>query len=155
MKKVIVMAIAALAIFSGCNKDNDTKTPVVSNAVYSGQLKVTFQGSVYTTENVVIETTPNTTANKNAMDIKMDKVKFVPQMPVSVDITIPAIEYTTSDDGTITFSGDNIIPTAMGGAYPAYTVTDLTGTIKDGKINMSLKFGSFPTSYSGEEQKAD
>ena len=69
-------------------------------------------------------------------------------MPVTIDVTIPAGPVTVSTTG-ISFSGTDIIPTAMGGPVERYKVTNLTGSIVDGSINFSLNFGSYPTRYAG------
>lgn len=66
----------------------------------------------------------------------------------TMDVTIPAIPVTVSSTG-ISFSGTDIIPTAMGGPYEKYKVTNLSGSIVNGTINLSLNFGSYPTRYTG------
>ena len=40
----------------------------------------------------------------------------------------------------------------MGGEYERYTVTNLTGTLKDDELAFSLNFGSTPTSFKGTKQ---
>jgi hypothetical protein len=42
-----------------------------------------------------------------------------------------------------------VVPKALGGDYPRYTVTNLTGKIVGNELTFSLNFGSYPTSYRG------
>ena len=52
---------------------------------------------------------------------------------------------------TVTFSGTDIIPLM----YPArvevdsYPVTGLSGTMDGEKLSLSLRFGDYPTTYTG------
>ena len=54
------------------------------------------------------------------------------------------------ENGEITsFTGTDIIPYAMGGPFEAYIVTNLSGTIQDGTMSLSMTCGSNPITYSG------
>ena len=77
------------------------------------------------------------------------QIKFVPQMPVTIDVTIPNINVTSTPE-QINLECARVIPLAMGGEYPRYTVTDLKGSIVGKEISFSLNFGSVPTSYKGK-----
>ena len=77
------------------------------------------------------------------------KVKFVPQMPVSLDVTVPDVKYSRAADGSLLLSSDGIVPITMMQPYPKYTVTGLSGKMSDKTLSISLNFGEFPTSYSG------
>lgn len=46
-------------------------------------------------------------------------------------------------------SGDGIVPLAMNRTFEMYSVKGLSGTVKDGKMTLSLSFGSFPVTYKG------
>jgi len=46
-------------------------------------------------------------------------------------------------------SGDNIIPLAMGGEFPAYTITELTGEITPQTISCEMMCGTYPLTFSG------
>ena len=93
--------------------------------------------------------------DKTSVDIKLQKVKFVPVMPVRIDVTIMDIPVTAAGEGTWTFEGDGITPWAMGGPYETYRVDDLHGTITENSIEFSLGFyntkkqENYPTIYSG------
>lgn len=68
-------------------------------------------------------------------------------MPVTIDVTIPAVPVDRRENA-IFFSGENIVPMALGGEVPRYLVTALSGTIEKDSISFSLNFGDFPTRYS-------
>jgi hypothetical protein len=69
-------------------------------------------------------------------------------MPVKLDMTIQNVAYTSTSE-KISITGNNIIPIAMGGEFPAYKITNLTGEINNGTITMSMMCGSYPLTYSG------
>ena len=144
MKKFLFGLMTALVVFSACSKEDDNKVTLEANS-YVGT--VTVVEPPFTASDIKVSVTP--IEGTTTMDIKMFQIKFNERMPVTIDFTIPKASYTVSRDG-VNFSGENIIPT-MGAGYekPEYTVTELKGTIKDGKIDFSLKFGSFPTKYTG------
>jgi len=84
----------------------------------------------------------------------MRQVKFVPQMPVVIDITIPGLTTKSGTDGTTTITGNNIIPEAMGGQYPLYKITNFTGTLDaTGVLSYSMTVGSYPVTYKGNITK--
>ena len=136
---VIIVSLLALA----CKKVNtsvEKETPK-----FYGSLTVRSDGKDFTSENLAVQVASDPSGK--TMDMKLHKVKFVPAMPVRIDVTIPDI--TLEADGS--FHGDNIVPYALGGRpYPKYTVYGLEGKIKDGTLVFSLKFGNYPTTYSGK-----
>lgn len=71
-------------------------------------------------------------------------------MPVTIDVTIPSIEVSATKDGA-TLSCASVVPLAMGGEYPRYTVTDFTGSIKGDDMQFSLNFGDYPTVFKGKK----
>ena len=89
------------------------------------------------------------------MDLKLEKVKFVPAMPIRIDVTIMDIPVEVSSDGTVMFSADAVTPWTMGGPYDTYRVDDLSGFIKEDRISFSLDFFNtkknegYPTSFEG------
>ena len=70
-------------------------------------------------------------------------------MPVRIDVAIPDIQLQEGSDGVFTFSCTNVIPLALGGEYPRYTVTDLKGNVSEQHLSFSLNFGDYPTSFTG------
>ena len=146
MKKLVFGLMIALTVFAACSKDDDNKEVTVEDNSYVGT--VTVVEPHFTASDIKVSVTP--IEGTTTMDIKMFEVKFNERMPITVDLTIPKVSYTV-EGNTINFSGENIIPT-MGAGYekPDFTVTGLKGTIKDGNIDFSLNFGSYPTKYSGK-----
>jgi hypothetical protein len=93
--------------------------------------------------------------SKSTIDIKLQKVKFVPAMPIRIDVTIMDVPVVSTGDDSWTFEADDLTPWAMGGPYDTYRVDDLRGTISGDSIEFSLSFfntkkqENYPTSYSG------
>lgn len=145
-KKLILIASMLLAV-AGCSKNNvnEEKDPPRSS-VYSGSLNVVAGGKDNVTEGVEV----NADIDKDGvLTLVFHKVKFVPQMPVSLDVTVPDVKYSREADGSLLLSGDGIVPITMMQPYPKYTVTGLTGKMSAKALSVSLNFGEFPTSYSG------
>lgn len=90
------------------------------------------------------------TKGADVATIEMFGVKFAEAMPLTLDMTIGNIAYNT-DNGKITFSGDSIIPQAMGADFPRYTITNLQGNIVGGMLEFTMICGNYPVKYSGEQ----
>lgn len=150
MKLLNAFLIAAVSVVAAaCSKNEPVKiieTP--AETVYSGTMTVVAGGKDNVSENVKV--------NVNLQDdgtatIIFNKVKFVPQMPVSLDVTVPGVTCETRENEII-LSGNDIVPLAMGMPYEKYKVTSLSGKIISGKLTVSLNFGEFATSYVGDAQ---
>jgi len=145
--KSLIFALLMTSFFAiSCEKDEE---PLVINEdeTYSGQLTVDqLNGTNYTAGNVRIKVTPSATAG--FLTIDMLQVSFSAQMPVKLDMMVQNVSYTSTNE-KITLSGNNIIPIAMGGEFPAYTITNLNGEIKNGTLTLSMMCGSYPLTYSG------
>lgn len=140
---------AVLVVAAACSKNEPVKiieTP--AETVYSGTMTVVADGKDNVSENVKV----NVSFQKDGTaTIIFNKVKFVPQMPVSLDVTVPGVKCETRENEII-LSGDDIVPLAMGMPYERYKVTSLSGKIIAGKLTISLNFGGFATSYVGDAQ---
>ena len=151
MKIFKIFALAAMMFGMVACDNGKTPEPVIDPGVttaYTGTTSVVFMGSTTDTPNVEVTVDPDATTK--TMEIVFKKVQFVPAMP-ALDITVPSVPYTESD-GSISISGNNIIPICMGGEFPMYTVTNLTGTITSTTISMMLNFGAIPTTYKGTKK---
>lgn len=140
---------AVLVVAAACSKNEPVKiieTP--TETVYSGTMTVVADGKDNVSENVNVNV--NLQDNGTATII-FNKVKFVPQMPVSLDVTVPGVKCEVRENEII-LSGNDIVPLAMGMPYERYKVTSLTGKITAGKLTVSLNFGEFATSYVGDAQ---
>lgn len=138
------MATAILAF--SCNKLPDEEPVTPQMADYLGTVTVRYQESDFDNENIEVNFAPD--EDGKTASITLYKIRFVPQMPVTIDVTIPNVSLSTSGS-VISLSCDNVIPLAMGGEYPRYTVKDLSGELKDGELSFSLLFGDYPTSFRG------
>ena len=136
-----------LLAVAGCSKNNvNEEKEAPRSSVYSGSLNVVAGGKDNVTEGVEV----NADIDKDGvLTLVFQKVKFVPQMPVSLDVTVPDVKYSREADGSLLLSGDGIVPITMMQPYPKYTVTGLTGKMSAKALSVSLNFGEFPTSYSG------
>ena len=145
------MIAAVLVVAAACSKNEPVKiieTP--TETVYSGTMTVVADGKDNVSENVNVNVNVNLQDDGTATII-FDKVKFVPQMPVSLDVTVPGVKCEIREN-VIILSGNDIVPLAMGMPYAKYNVTSLTGKIIAGKLTISLNFGEFATSYVGDAQ---
>lgn len=84
-------------------------------------------------------------------NIVLYKVSFSNKMPVTIDMTIPAVDIDSR--GNIT--GDNIVPYAGTLEYKKYTIRNLTGKVifdsnnQPGALYFNMICGQYPTSYEG------
>lgn len=150
MKLLNAFLIAAVSVVAAaCSKNEPVKiieTP--AETVYSGTMTVVAGGKDNVSENVKVNVSLQ---DDGTVTIIFNKVKFVPQMPVSLDVTVPGVKCEIRENEII-LSGNDIVPLAMGMPYAKYKVTSLTGKITAGKLTVSLNFGEFATSYVGDAQ---
>lgn len=144
----VLLALAAFALLA-CNKNEPEILPTPEMADYKGTVTVTYQGAPFDNDDVEVNFTPS--EDGTTASITIFKIRFVPQMPVTIDVTIPDVGLTVTKEA-IQLSCDNVIPLAMGGEFPRYTVTGLKGTVKDNELDFSLNFGDYPTSFKGTKQ---
>lgn len=154
MKKIIFYALlGALSLnFISCeeedgngNETNDVVITPVEN-LYTGTINVNFKGQTTDTEGVDCGVLKDD--NKKTIDLNLYQVKFVPQMPLTIDLTIPCISFQESNN-EIKFSADSIAPTMGGNPYPDYAAKNLTGMIIGDSIWFHCSFGDYPTTYQG------
>ena len=150
MKRFLTIMTAA-CMLCACEKAPTVITD--DSPEYTGKMVVVYEGENF--EQTGIKVLGEFNEDKTSVDIKLQKVKFVPAMPVRIDVTIMDIPVVSSGEGTWTFEGDDITPWAMGGPYETYRVDDLHGTITENSIEFSLGFyntkkqENYPTTYSG------
>ena len=136
----------ALCSCSNQGKDVDNPEIDITDNTYIGKLTVDQNdGSFYIQEKVSIQVQKD---DDNSLKLIMHKVKFSEKMPISLNMTIPGVSQTEISD-YISIQGENIIPIAMGGAFPKYTIKNMTGKITRTEINFSLICGDYPLSFSG------
>ncbi len=150
MKKTVFIMLVLAAVMTSCdkeeNKNDDVKTGIASTD-YMGILTVDASSGTFDTENIKVSY--NSTEKTDSASITLYQVKFSPRMPLTLDVTVPGISVKKTDKGA-ELTCQRVIPLAMGGEYPNYTVTGLVGKIVDNQLSLSLNFGSTHTSYQGE-----
>ena len=120
---------------------------------YTGTMVVAYEGEDF--KQTGIKVLGEFDESKSTIDIKLQKVKFVPAMPIRIDVTIMDVPVVSTGEDSWSFEADGLTPWAMGGPYDTYRVDDLRGTISDNSIEFSLGFyntkkqENYPTSYSG------
>lgn len=138
--KFLPLFFAALC-FVSCSKDNSgTEKTGTGNSAYIGTLTVDQNDNTFYIQNNV---SVNLTQNGDVAEIKMWQVSFSERMPIKLDMTIPGVcaEEITGGDS---LSGDGIIPLAMGGQFPQYIITDMTGTVTGTSLSFTMTCGSYP-----------
>ena len=148
--KHMLLALAAVAAI-GCNKNNPEETVGPKEGSYVGTVTVnSTSGDVFDNENIEVSFTPS--EDGKTATLVMYQIKFTPRMPMTLDITIPDVNISAEDED-IKLACAEVVPLAMGGPFPNYTVTDLTGKISGDELTSSLNFGATPTSFSGTIKK--
>ena len=151
MKRMSSYLVAALCLLASCE---EAPTEIIDNSPkYKGDMTVVYDGKDFEQEGINVQVEFN--EEQTSVDIKLHKVKFVPAMPVTIDVSILDVPAVKSEDGTWSFYGDGITPWAMGGPYKNYRADQLSGTISGSVLDFSLDFHnvkkgeSCPTSYTG------
>ena len=154
MKKTVFILAAMAAVLVSCDKaetdnvkqEEDVVTVNSDTVFYSGTLLANASSGDCQTPNTKICINPSDKADSTSITIF--KAKLAQRMP-AMDIIIPGI--TVNKNGNVTvLAADSTVPLAMGNPFPNYTVTEFEGEILNDEITFSLKFGSTPTSYSGQ-----
>lgn len=146
--KTLLLTVFVLFSFAACNNNEPETDPEVKieNGTYMGLLSVDQNtGSVYTQDSVCVKVEIN---ENKTLNLVMEKVKFSQYMPVTLDMTIPKVT-TETINNSLVLSGDSIIPIAMGGEFSKYTITEITGTLTNEKLEMTMMCGVYPLSFSG------
>ena len=152
MKIFKIFALAAMMFGMVACDDGYGDGPLVDpelKSKYNGTVSVMSGSSPYNTENIEVEVIP---CSNDAVDIAFYKIKFVPQMPVKINLRVPNVPITRADNGVINLAGNNIVPLFAGGPYEDRIVTNLVGTITNTTIELSLNFGDTPTTYKGTKK---
>jgi hypothetical protein len=151
--RTILFSVLLIAAIS-CQKNDDTndtkETMVPVKTDYIGTVTVTYQEQDYDNPDILVIYDPS--QDGKTVSITLKKIKFVPQMPVTIDVTIPDVTI-SSKDGKTVLTCDEVDPISMGGPMSRYKVTGFGGEIQGDNLSFSLNFGSYPTRFSGIEVK--
>ncbi|MDD3108636.1 MAG: hypothetical protein PHV49_05455 [Alistipes sp.] len=154
MKKIFGMMAALLlsvGMLSSCDKgyiDGGKDTPLkgrTSTAV--GTLQVDESGTPFTDQNITCKI--SFSSDTTTMIMELVQVKFSSNMPIRLNMTVRNIPFAVETNGDIRFWGNGLVPLAMGGEFPAYTINDLSGTFTKAKFGFTMRCGEFPVTYDG------
>ncbi|MBO7111958.1 MAG: hypothetical protein J6W18_08420 [Bacteroidaceae bacterium] len=153
MKKSLFMLAALAAVMVSCEKvetDNGGQDDVIvvenDTVFFTGTLLANASSGDCETPDTRISINPSDKADSTSITIF--KAKLAQRMP-AMDITIPNITV-QKNDGVTLLTSELSVPIAMGNPFPNYTVTEFQGEIANDEITFTLKFGSTPTSFSGQ-----
>ena len=142
IKNLTILSVALATLFA-CNKPQDE--PAFPNqADYKGTVTVEATSGSFDNEDIRVNFEASEDGTTATLTIY--QIRFVPTMPVTIDVTIPNVQL--SQNGSV-LSCEQVVPLAMGGEFPRYTVTNLTGKREGNELSFSLNFGSTPTSFKG------
>ena len=116
---------------------------------YKGSVWVEYNGESY--ENKDIEVSFTLSEDGKTADIRMNRIRFVPQMPVTVDTVLPVT--VTGSGNNYTFTADNVYPHSPAGVeQQKYQINKLSGMVTGNMLSFSLYFGDYPTTFTGARQ---
>lgn len=150
--KHLILAVLAAILLVSCEKVAPKEEIIPQTADYLGTVTVLYQDTPFDNDNIEVNFTPS--EDGTTASITIYKIRFVPQMPVTIDVTIPNVELNVTEDA-ILLQCDQVVPLAMGGEFPRYTVTALTGSLQGDALEFSLNFGDCPTSFRGVQTKGE
>lgn len=146
MKKLIYL-IGLLALVA-CQKPS-VPIDYTVGLHYKGSVWVEYKGESY--ENKDIEVSFTLSEDGKSADIRMNRIRFVPQMPVTVDTVLPVT--VTGSGNNYTFTADNVYPHSPAGVeQQKYRINKLSGMVTGNILNFSLYFGDYPTTFTGTRQ---
>ena len=146
---LLFSALCALTLITACENgdNNDLPNNPEETKCYKGTMVVDQNdGTFYTQEDVEVDYE----IKDGKLNFVMYKVKFAKAMPITLDMVVEGADYTEALDGTLTLSGDDLVPYAMGGPFEKYTITELEGEITDKTMSLSFMCGEYPVTYTGE-----
>ena len=146
MKTTRFFAALAAVLFISCSKNTPESPVIPEEAAFLGTVTVIWQDAPFDNENILVDFTPSDDGTRASLTLH--QIRFVPQMPVTLDVTVPDITVESTTEKVI-LSCKTCIPLAMGGEYPRYTVTDLQGELVGQELSFSLHFGDYPTAFKG------
>jgi hypothetical protein len=100
----------------------------------------------FSLDNIRFELTPN---EEGTLDLMMYEIKFAEQMPMTLDIEVPGIDY-TGQSGTLSLSATTIVPLVGGTPMEERTITDLTGSVEGEKLVLGFNVGTNHVDYQGD-----
>lgn len=149
MKHLIFSLLAIVMLSVACENGDNNNLPSKpdTKSCYTGLLVVDQNdGTEFEMSSVEVDYE----LKDGLLNFVMYRVKFANAMPIKLDMVVEGADYTEALDGTLTLSGDGLVPYAMGGPFEKYTITKLTGEITDKTMSLSFMCGEYPVTYTGE-----
>jgi len=150
MKRIHILIL--LAAIYGCARSAPELPNVAETQRYVGTVTVLYEGEYFDNNDKSVSFSISDDGLSGSLTIY--RIRFVPKMPVSIDVTVPAVDVSRDGD-RLHISCDNVVPWALGGEFLKYLVTGLEGEINGTHLSFSLNFGEYPTSFSGTLQLLD
>lgn len=148
MKRLILSLLVLVMLSVACENghNNDLPNKPEEEGCYKGLLTVDQNdGTLYKQSDVEVDYE----LKDGKLNFVMYKVKFANGMPIKLDMVVEGVDYIEATDGTLTLSGDGIVPYAMGGPFEKYTITELSGEITDTVMSLDFMCGEYPVTYEG------
>jgi hypothetical protein len=147
LTRFFLAVLTSMALLQACTEDGSDQDDSTTVSNFEGLLTVDqLNNTFFTKDSVQVMLTEGTESGK--YDLVMYQVKFSSRMPVTLDMTVNGIDAVADANG-YSLSGDSIIPIAMGGLFPSYTIYDLTGHMTKDSVKLSMKCGTYPLTYAG------
>ena len=133
MKKLIYL-ISLLGLLA-CNK-NTVPVDYSVGLHYKGSVWVEYNGGSY--ENKDIEVNFTLSEDGKSADIRMNNIRFVPQMPVTVTTVLPV--KVSGSGNSYTFSAHGVYPHSPAGVeQQKYLINNLSGMVTGNMLRVNCK----------------
>jgi hypothetical protein len=157
---LVVLVLASAVAFVSCKNNEPTPEPgepVIVGKIYIGTATLTMGQTPTSLEGIETEIVESN--YPDTVQLILKGIQFTPNMP-KMDITIPSVFAERATDvntpNAYILSGNNIIPTAMGGIPapdPFKPINDLHGVVTETSLSVSMIVGTLPLSYEGTVKK--
>lgn len=143
IKRILFLLVLALT----------TVSPLMAQKVlhYHGKLTVRPE-SPFVQNDVTVDVSAD--RSTGSATITLHRVRFSRMMPVRLTIQIPHVAMSSVSGGSQLY-GHDIVPLKNGSPYAQRMVKHLYGSIKDGRLRLSLIIGTAPIRFEGVLGKAD
>ena len=139
--------LTAVTVFSCTEPEEGGAEAGQQDTIFVGSMSVDqLNNTFYVQDSVRVDFTRD--VESGDYKLVMNQVKFSARMPISLTMTVNGISGVEEND-MVALSGDSIVPIAMGGPFPGYTITNLSGSVTADSLKVSFKCGNFPLTYKG------
>lgn len=134
-----------MLLFS-CNKDD--KGVAAGVYEFDGMITTRADDTDYNTEDVAVKVDYDKDAG--TASVLLRHVKFVPWMPVTLDLLLQDVR-ATANGTVVSLSGRDILPVEYPSMVEAddYLVTSFSGSLTEQSLELSLSFDDYTVKYTG------